>query len=317
MLCKGNLLIQTAGSPRASYSVYLSSMGRHEEAISEATRARDLDPLSIPIHEDVTRAYYHARQYDRAILAGLKTLELDPNHYRINGWLNFTYEQKGLYDQAVEAQMKGLSLLRVSTEEIEAGRAAYAAQGWKGYWQKELELTKQRAQRTYVLPYNIARICARVGDNEQAFEWLEKAYKDHSDHLVLLKVDPIFDGMRSDARYTSLLRRVGFDPVVVDVCAPADANVAQTVQSAPGRPSYLTALLRTALEKNPDGKWFRTDLSPLQDSAFRDQRGQSFGSIQSLFHSSAGSSGVGCGGAICLFCAEWDGTESFLPPANG
>jgi len=72
-------------------------------------------------------------------------------------------------------------------------------------------LTKQRAKQIYVLPYNFARICARIGDNDQAFAWLETAYKEHSDHLVLLKVDPILDPLRSDPRFVALLRRVGFE----------------------------------------------------------------------------------------------------------
>lgn len=195
----------------SSYSVYLSSMARHEEAIAEAQLAQGLDPLSIPIYEDLARAFYHARQYDQAILAALKTLELDPNYYRINGWLNFAYEQKGFYDQAIETQLKAMSLVGVKPEELEASRATYKATGWKGYWQRDLELTKQRAKEIYVLPYNLARICARIGDDDQAFAWLERAYKEHSDHLVLLKVDPILNPLRSDPRFVALLRRVGFE----------------------------------------------------------------------------------------------------------
>jgi len=193
------------------YSVYLSSMARHDEAISEAQRAQELDPVSIAISQDVARAFYHARQYDRAILAALKTLELDPNYYRLNSWLNMAYEQKGLYDQAIKDRLKAMTIIGVNPQEIKAGGAIYRQSGWKGYWQKELEVTRRRAQRTYVLSYNLARICARLGEKDQAIAWLEKAYKEHSDHLVLLKVDPILDSLRDDPRFTDLLRRVGLD----------------------------------------------------------------------------------------------------------
>ncbi len=193
------------------YSVYLSSMARHGEAIAEAERAQELDPVSVPISQDLARAFYHVRQYDQAILAGLKTLELNPNYSRINGWLNLALEQKGLYDQAIETNLKAMSLVGVKQEEIEMRREAFRLSGWKGYWRKDLELTKEREQQAHNLQYAFARIYSRLGENDQAFASLEKAYKEHSDHLVLLKVDPILDSLRSDPRFKDLLRRVGFE----------------------------------------------------------------------------------------------------------
>lgn len=196
---------------RQWYSVYLSSMARHEEAIAQARLAAELDPVSIPISEDLARAFYHARQYDQAIVAALKTLELNPNYYRINGWLDMAFEQKGLYDQAVETRLKAMALVKVKQEDIDTRREAFLSSGWKGYWQKELEFAKQRAMQAYVPPYSFARTYARLGENEQALAWLEKAYNQRSDQLVLLKVDPIFDGLRGDARFRRLLSRIGFE----------------------------------------------------------------------------------------------------------
>jgi hypothetical protein len=97
-------------------------------------------------------------------------------------------------------------------ETIEARKKAYAEAGWKGYWRKELEMTEEwgRQKGNYVTPYSFARTCARLGEKDRALKWLERAYAEHSDHLVLLKVDPIFDGLRSDPRFIDLLRRVGF-----------------------------------------------------------------------------------------------------------
>jgi tetratricopeptide (TPR) repeat protein len=186
-------------------------MGRHQDAIAEVQRAQALDPASVPISQDLARVFYFARQYDQAISAALRTLELDPNYYRLNSWLEMAYQQRGLYDESIETRLKGMSVIGVRPEEIEVGRAAYRQSGWIAYWKKELELTRERAKQTYVLPYNIARIYARLGEVDLTFEWLEQAYKDRSEHVILLKVDPIFDTFRSDARYASLLRRVGFD----------------------------------------------------------------------------------------------------------
>jgi TolB-like protein len=193
------------------YAVYLSSQERHEEALTEARRAQEIDPTSIPISEDLARVFYHARRFDEAISAGLKTRELEPNYYRVNSWLCMAYEQKGLYDQAIEDRLKAMSLVGVKPEEMEAGRTAYRDSGWPGYWRKELELTKKRAQHIYILPYNVARICARLGVKDEAFAWLEKAYEERSEHLTMLKVDPLLDSLRPDPRFANLVRRVGLE----------------------------------------------------------------------------------------------------------
>lgn len=193
------------------YSVFLSCMTRHDEAISEAKRARELDPLSLPAIQDMSRAYYNARRYDEAIAAYQKALELNPQYYRLNSWLELAYEQKGLYDQAVEARLKALSLIPVKPEEITVRKEAYARSGWRGFWQKELELALARTERIYLFPYLMARIYIRLGEHDQAIKWLEEAYEERLDHLVLLKADPLFDPLRADRRFTDLLQRIGFE----------------------------------------------------------------------------------------------------------
>lgn len=180
--------------------------------VRQAKRALEIDPLSLPIIRDFARCFYHARRYDEAITQYMKTLELEPKHYRLNSWLDMAYEQKGLYDQAFEVRLKAMTVIGFDPETIEARKKAYAVSGWKGYWRKELELTEEWARQEggYVTPYSLARMCARLGDKNRALGWLEKAYSERSDHLVLLKVDPIFDELRADPRFLDLLRRVGF-----------------------------------------------------------------------------------------------------------
>jgi tetratricopeptide (TPR) repeat protein len=192
------------------YAVYLSSMARHQEAIAAIKRAQELDPLSSTIGSDVARTFYFARQYDQAIEQCLKALETDPSFYRISDWLEMAYERKGLYDQALEARLTAMTMRGARPETVAALKEAYAASGWKGYWQKQLELLKEEAQKRDVSPYVMARIYARLDEHGQALEWLQKAYDKHSSYLVLLKVDPLFDGLRPEPRFTDLLRRVGF-----------------------------------------------------------------------------------------------------------
>jgi DNA-binding winged helix-turn-helix (wHTH) protein/TolB-like protein len=193
------------------YSVYLSSMGRHDEAIAEAKRASELDPLSLPAIQDLARSYYHAHQYDQAIATYMKTLELNPKNYRLNSWLELSYAQKGLYDQAIEVRLKAMSLIGIEPEKIASLKDAYARAGWRGFWQKERDQTLARSGQSYISPYLLARVHARLGEKDQAVEMLEKAYEQRLDHLLLLKVDPIFDPMRDDSRFNDLLRRIGLE----------------------------------------------------------------------------------------------------------
>jgi tetratricopeptide (TPR) repeat protein len=165
----------------------------------------------LPIIQDLSRAYYHARRYDEAIATYLKALEIDPLYYRANSWLELAYGQKGQYDQAIEARLKAMSLIKVEPKMMASLREAYQARGWRGYWEKELEQALARPQKRPLFPYMLARTLARLGENDRALEWLEKAYEQRLDHLVLLKVDPLFDGLRSDPRFVELLRRVGLE----------------------------------------------------------------------------------------------------------
>ena len=191
------------------YSVYLSAMGRHDEAIRTARRAYELEPLSLAIIRDLARAYYHARQYDEAIAAYLKAIELDPRHYRHNSWLELAYAQKGSYDQAVDVYLKAMNIMGTDAKEITSLEKTYRAKGWQGYCRRRLELMHEHPDRFFVTPYNLARASVLVGEKSAGLDWLEKAYAEHADHLVLLKVDPIFDPLRADPRFVQLIRRVG------------------------------------------------------------------------------------------------------------
>ncbi len=194
------------------YAIYLSSMARHEEAIVEIRRAQALDPLSTIVDLDAARTFYFARQYDLAIEQCIKALEMDPGFQRLNTWLKLAYEQRRFYDKAFEADLKTLTERGARPEKIAALKKAYAASGWRGYWRKQLEFMEEEAKKPPISPYHMAQIYARLGDHDQALMWLEKAYDKHSSYLVLLKVDPLLDGLRSDARFNSLLLKVGLTP---------------------------------------------------------------------------------------------------------
>ena len=194
------------------YAHYLRLMKRFEEAVDESKRVLDIDPLSVLYNRNVGLALYFARRYDEAIEQCRKTLELEPGMPNAYRWLAKSYEQKGLYDQAVEAWLKTAPFTVLGPEAAASLREAYAASGWKGFWRKSLDLRKGRTNQTNTDLYTIAENYARLGDRDQAFASLEKAYQQGPHSLIWLNCDPFWDPLRSDPRYTDLVRRMGLKP---------------------------------------------------------------------------------------------------------
>ena len=192
------------------YANYLSSLGRHQEALAIVKKAQEQNPISIAINECAASVHFFARQYDEAIEMGLKNLELEPNRVASVYWMAVAYEHKGLYDEAVETNLKELLLRGTKSEDVEALRAVYKESGWRGYWLKRIKRAQEAAKQRRVSPFNLAQMYARVGENERAIEFLKKAYAERDSELVLLKVHPVFDSLRSDSDYRRLMRDVGF-----------------------------------------------------------------------------------------------------------
>ncbi len=190
------------------YSLFLPIMGRFDEAIVQAKKARELDPLSLPANENVGDILYLARRYDEATEQLLHTLELDPNYGVAHGTLAKVYEAKGMYKEALDERLKG-----APPETIEEMRKLFASSGIKGVWQYRLSRALERAKREYVSPADIALFYARLNKRDEAFAWLEKAMNERSILFNYLVADPRFDNLRSDPRLPKLLSRVGLQPL--------------------------------------------------------------------------------------------------------
>jgi tetratricopeptide (TPR) repeat protein len=190
-----------------SYASYLSGMGRHREALAETTRSQELDPLSLDINTMAGRCYYHARQYDEAIKQYRKALEIDPGFGIARQFLGKAYAQKGLYREALAEQQEAG---RGSSEPPSVMGFVYAASGRPREAQHVLEELQAMREQQYVPPWSIVRVYAGLGQKDQAFAWLEKSIQERDERLVWLKVDPMFDSLRSDPRYGELLRRLRF-----------------------------------------------------------------------------------------------------------
>ncbi len=194
------------------YGEYLMVQGRFDEALAEMNRAAELNPLSPGLNLALGYRFYYAHQYPDAIEQIQKTLAMDAKFVPAHVYLGRAYEQRGAYAEAIAEIRKALELSEGDTNELAALGHAYAVAHQADEAKKILDQLKERSQQTYVQPSLIAVIQVGLGDKNQGFDWLQKAYEDRSAGLLYLKVDPAFDAIRSDPRFVDLLRKVGLTP---------------------------------------------------------------------------------------------------------
>ncbi len=194
------------------YANYYMIMGRFDEAIASRRRAVEIDPLSLRSNWLLGADLEANRQYREAIEQLRKTIDLYPNSHWVRGSLGSVLEREGRNEEAIAEYLKAASLSGEPAEVVKALREAYQAAGMRGYWQKKLERLKKRAERQDALLFDIAVIYARLGDKEQAFAWLERAYQERDPSVVHIKNVEDLDLLRSDPRYADLLRRMRLPP---------------------------------------------------------------------------------------------------------
>ena len=184
------------------YSQYLGFMGRPEEALRESKRAEEIDPLSPWTNSGFIS--FLARRYDEGIAESKKALELDPQFAAAHMIIGLSYVQKKNYEQAIAELQKA--------QDNPDSRAllgyAYGVAGKRNEARHVLEELQQVAKEKYVSPFPVAATYVGLGETDKAFEMLEKAYVERSWAMGMLKVNPIFDPIRSDRRYVELLRRL-------------------------------------------------------------------------------------------------------------
>ena len=197
----------------AHYALCLVVFGRNEEALAEIQRSIELDPLSPRFNYLRGRTFFFMRQYDRAIDLFGKTLELDPNNVPAHELLGYTYEKKGMQREAVAEWGKAL-ILRGAGEQASSLERAYAASGFeaavRALAQEQLSKLNETLKRgEYVPASEYVNAYTLLGDKEQALAWLNKAVQERNGFVFIVKIDPIYDGLRADPRFADLLRRVG------------------------------------------------------------------------------------------------------------
>ena len=194
------------------YAVYLSAMGRHDEAVTIMRGARASDPVSQPSNGLLGTVYYWSHRFDEAIDQFQKSLALHPDSAFDHRSLGTCFERKAMYSEAVEEYLKAKTSDGVGQEELTRFRQAFVKSRMNGFLQEELKSAIASSKSRYVDPYWIAILHARLGDKDEAFQWLEKAYQERSHSMAFIKTEPMFDSLHSDARFQGFIRRLGLPP---------------------------------------------------------------------------------------------------------
>ncbi len=233
------------------YAEYLITQGRSDESLAEIKRAHELDPGSKMIMNDTGKILLYSRRYDEAIEALRKTLEMDSNFLQPHAWLAQVYYEKGLYDEAI-SEFKAAAV-RDNVAGFDhnpwtpamVGRTLMKA-GRKEEAQKYFQELEQIRKRREVEPQFLVAMYLALGEKDQVFDLLEKEYEVRSTGLTSLKVNPYYDSLRSDPRFTDLMRRIRL--------APPEAS-----RSVAPEKSVLV-LPFTNLSRNPDSAYLAEGL---------------------------------------------------------
>jgi tetratricopeptide (TPR) repeat protein len=187
-------------------------MARFEEGYTELKRAVRLDPHSLMIRVTLGFVCWCWRRYDEAIEQFEKVLETDSDFLWANCDMGFTCADHSMYERAIAAGRKAVELSQGAPTFVAFLGYEYAVAGQLGEAKKILKRLQELSKQRYVPTYVVARIYAAMGETDEALRWLETSYQERAAWMVILKVDPQFDHMRSDPRFLDLMRRMNFRP---------------------------------------------------------------------------------------------------------
>jgi tetratricopeptide (TPR) repeat protein len=194
------------------YGIFLADKGLFDEALEEAKRAFDLDPLNIVANFGWGAMNGKVGRHDDAIEALENTLLMDPNFVRTYDMLGSIYLLNSEYEKALHEFDKALQLSKEENPFILSNMGiAHAKSGNKLKAKKILEDLLELSRENSFDPYCMAPLYLGLNQIDEAFEWLEKAYKGRSDSLVHLKTDPLLEDLRPDPRFSDLLKKIGLE----------------------------------------------------------------------------------------------------------
>ena len=188
------------------------ALGHFDEAIARMKKAEGLDPLSVETTRSLGITYYWAHRYDEAIPQLKKALELAPQDAQNHEALADVYARQGRFKEAIAAEQQAFLLAGDQEGALALGQD-FESIGFERVMRQLQQATldgfKENAKSAYVSPFNFALIYAKLGDRNQAFGFLDKAFEERSPWLTYIKTDPAFDPLRAYPRFAQLLRRIG------------------------------------------------------------------------------------------------------------
>jgi TolB-like protein/Tfp pilus assembly protein PilF len=197
---------------RGFYAGYLKAVGKLEESIASVRIGLEADPLNMLQNAVLGRDLYLAGHDDEAMQQLKKTIELDPTFVDAHLALGWVYERRAMYAEAIAELQQALTVGRGDPRFESSLGHAYAVAGQRNEAEASLARLTEFGRQNYVAPYDVAVVYAGLKDTEQTFKQLELALQDRSFWMCWLKIDPRFDGVRSDPRYADILRRMNLAP---------------------------------------------------------------------------------------------------------
>ncbi len=207
-------LMPNSSQAHGWYAMFLAIFNRFDEAIKESKRAQELDPYSAVIQTDAGLVLYFTRNYDLAKTRLDKALELDPTFVIANIPLGGVYIQQKKFPEAINT----FSMLSTASAFVMskahpipiAGLAhVYGITGRKDDALTMLELLEEKSKEEYVSPYWMSIVYLGIGNKDETFHWLEKAYNEKDGSIIFLKVEPLFESLHQDPRFKELLEKIG------------------------------------------------------------------------------------------------------------
>ena len=193
-----------------SYAWFLMFQGRFEEAIAEQRTGLELDPLTVALKQNEGELLYYARRYDESIESSRRALEMNPGCPQAHMFIGLSCLGKGMREEAIEELEKEASMSGELKPEVESLMGmALAMAGEEERAREVLAHLIEMSGERWVSPFVIATVHIALGEKDRGFEWLERAYEDLDPRLAFLKINPVYDRVKTDPRYLDLLERVG------------------------------------------------------------------------------------------------------------
>ncbi|MHC4172663.1 MAG: protein kinase domain-containing protein [Planctomycetota bacterium] len=231
-------------------SFYWDIAGRSDKGIEAIQTALKLDPLSLSLNNGLAWTYSHAGQTEEAIAQRKKILELNPSHIETLAGLAQNYLTLSMYAEAEESISKAMDIAGRTPDLLVDLASIYALSDRKDDAETLLQELQKSATSEYVSPTFFAEVYASLGNTDEAFRWLEKAYKERNWGMLFLRIWPLWDPLRSDPRFDDLVQRINFPET------PASSTVAEPRKAAQAPIEKIAVLPFTSISSESREEWF-------------------------------------------------------------